>query len=371
MATKVLLLPFLQIKMGHHQTADALVEHLTAIDPSIECEIIDILDYSYGRRVEGLVSSTYLKWIHFLPVTYSWMYRKNCGGQLHNKRRYRLYEMIFLKAMQKLIREKKPDCILCTHALPSYLLERLKYNGLLAIPVINVYTDFFVNDVWGRDGIDYHFVPDAHVKAWLTSRSVQAEHIFVTGIPLHPQFTASRPERTKANSECTVLITGGNLGAGVMKSMCRTIGKAEGVRYIVLCGKNKALYRHLKKKNCPNIVPMPYIESRAEMNDLYNQADAILTKPGGVTISECLYKKVPIFVYHALPGQEEINLLRLLQQQLIIYVKDWAQAQVTMDKQIKLLWNNTVMERLTAQMNEYGRQISDLRSTLRHVLKLP
>lgn len=368
MAKKVLLLPFLQIKMGHHQAADALVEQLISIDPSIDCEIVDILDYSYGSRVEGLVSSAYLKWIHFLPVTYSWMYRKNCGGQLHNNRRYRLYEMIFMKAMQKLIREKQPDCILCTHALPSYLLDRLKSKGLLSIPVVNVYTDFFVNDVWGRDRIDYHFVPDAHVKDWLTSRSVQAEHIFVTGIPVHPQFTASRPEMKPTNSEFTVLITGGNLGAGVMKSMCRTIGKTEGVRYIVLCGKNNALYRHLKKKNCPRIVPMPYIESRAEMNDLYNQADAVLTKPGGVTISECLYKKVPIFVYHALPGQEEINLQHLLHQQLIVYVKDWAKE--TMDNQIKLLWNKTVMDRLTTQMYEYGRQMSDLRSTLCHVLKL-
>lgn len=366
MATKVLLLPFLQIKMGHHQAADALAEHLRSIDPSIECDIVDILDYTYGRRVEGLVSSTYLKWIHFLPMTYSWMYRKSCGRQLRSKRRYRLYEMIFMRGMQQLIRERQPDCILCTHALPSYLLDRLKRNGLLSIPVINVYTDFFINDVWGRDGIDYHFVPDAHIKEWLTNRSVPADHIFVTGIPVHPQFTASRPERKQADSEFTVLITGGNLGAGIMKSLCRAIGKAEGVRYIVLCGKNKALYRHLKKKNCPGIIPMPYIESRAGMNDLYNQADAVLTKPGGVTVSECLFKKMPILVYHALPGQEEINLLHLLDMQVIVYVKDWAKE--TMDKQIKLLRNKTVMDRLRAQMNAYHRELSDLKSTLRHVL---
>ncbi|GAC43319.1 UDP-N-acetylglucosamine:LPS N-acetylglucosamine transferase [Paenibacillus popilliae ATCC 14706] len=104
------------------------------------------------------------------------------------------------------------------------------------------------------------------------------------------------------------------------------------------------------------------------MNDLYNQADAVLAKPGGVTVSECLYKKVPILVYHALPGQEEINLLHLLHQQLIVYVKDWAKE--TMDKQIMLLWNDTVMDRMTVQMNEYGRKISDLRSTLCHILKL-
>jgi UDP-N-acetylglucosamine:LPS N-acetylglucosamine transferase len=37
-----------------------------------------------------------------------------------------------------------------------------------------------------------------------------------------------------------------------------------------------------------------------------------------VTISECLHKKVPIFIDRALPGQEEINLRYLLQQKLVV-----------------------------------------------------
>ena len=44
------------------------------------------------------------------------------------------------------------------------------------------------------------------------------------------------------------------------------------------------------------------------MNELYSMADAIITKPGGVTISEALKKGLPIFIHSALPGQEEINL---------------------------------------------------------------
>lgn len=50
------------------------------------------------------------------------------------------------------------------------------------------------------------------------------------------------------------------------------------------------------------------------MNQLYNKADAILTKPGGVTISEALQKKLPILVHTSLPGQEEINLDYLLEK---------------------------------------------------------
>ncbi|WVX84143.1 hypothetical protein R4Z09_14775 [Niallia oryzisoli] len=52
------------------------------------------------------------------------------------------------------------------------------------------------------------------------------------------------------------------------------------------------------------------------MNDLYNQIDTILTKPGGVTISESReshFKRKPTLIYDALPGQEEINLQHLIE----------------------------------------------------------
>jgi processive 1,2-diacylglycerol beta-glucosyltransferase len=43
------------------------------------------------------------------------------------------------------------------------------------------------------------------------------------------------------------------------------------------------------------------------MNDLYNEMDLVLTTPGGITISGRLRKQIPVFLFHALPGQEEIN----------------------------------------------------------------
>jgi processive 1,2-diacylglycerol beta-glucosyltransferase len=56
------------------------------------------------------------------------------------------------------------------------------------------------------------------------------------------------------------------------------------------------------------------------MNDLYDQIDAILTKPGGVTISESLFKRKPIMIYDALPGQEEINLKQLKDLSLVFHL---------------------------------------------------
>lgn len=37
-------------------------------------------------------------------------------------------------------------------------------TGVIDIPVVNVYTDFFINDIWGKRGIDYHLVSDVSMK---------------------------------------------------------------------------------------------------------------------------------------------------------------------------------------------------------------
>ncbi|MDQ7862230.1 hypothetical protein RCO48_18150 [Peribacillus frigoritolerans] len=65
--------------------------------------------------------------------------------------------------------------------------------------------------------------------------------------------------------------------------------------YLVLCGNNNKLYEEINTWNLPHIKPLPYISSRSEMNKLYEEVDAIVTKPGGVTISESLRKKASDF----------------------------------------------------------------------------
>lgn len=184
---KVLFMPFLQISSGHHQVAKSVEDWLHFIEPSIECETVDILSYAYGKG-ETFVSQIYLKWISSFPHVYSWLYRKN-AIENKKKKRFRRYEILFQSAMLKLINEEKPDCIICTHALPSYILSCLKQKGMLSIPIINVYTDFFINTIWGTKMVNFHLVPHADFKEKLVQEDCVEENIFVTGIPVHPAFT--------------------------------------------------------------------------------------------------------------------------------------------------------------------------------------
>lgn len=324
MKKSILFLPFLQIPSGHHHAANALIEGIQQINPTIHCEKVDILTYSYGK-MEAIVSKVYLNWIHAFPQIYNKIYQFSVYRRIEDNKRYRIYEWLFLPFMKKLIEEKQPDLIICTHSLPAYMLNLLKTNNELKIPVINVYTDYFIHSFWGVEHIDYHFVSSIAMKEFLIKKGIQKERIFITGIPINPKI--SKQIRNKGHlkkSKYSILVSGGNLGIGAIECLFNTISDTkyeQQLQFYVLCGKNLKLYKKLKKLNSDYLIPFTYIACREQMNQLYNQMDAIITKPGGVTISESLFKRIPIFVVYALPGQEEINLMQLKDLGLVFHIE--------------------------------------------------
>ena len=44
------------------------------------------------------------------------------------------------------------------------------------------------------------------------------------------------------------------------------------------------------------------------MDELMSVADVMVTKPGGLSISEALVKKLPMIFFSAIPGQEANNI---------------------------------------------------------------
>ncbi|PEY37525.1 UDP-glucuronosyltransferase [Bacillus cereus] len=354
----ILFLPFLQIPSGHHQVAHALMEGIQKDQINIKCDQVDILSYSYGR-IEALVSNVYLKWIKVFPDFYNWIYQNSVYKNVEENKRYRLYELLFVPFMRRLIRDKQPDLIICTHALPSYILNYLKEKDELKTPVINVYTDYFIHSCWGIKNIDFHFVPSHHMKEFLKKKGVNNEQIFITGIPIHNKIKKQKEYiMNTASSAWSVLITGGSLGVGAIEDLIHKIGMETKIHFYVLCGKNANLYQKLQQLQRDNITPLKYITSREKMNKLYDQIDAIVTKPGGVTISESLFKRKPIFIYHVLPGQEEINLQQLKKLGVIFHLNKWGDERGKLDEQLNSFFQNeNQLQRYQKRITEYHRQL--------------
>ncbi|NTW72446.1 MAG: galactosyldiacylglycerol synthase [Eubacteriaceae bacterium] len=313
---KFLFLPILQIPMGHHTVADAMIRSLEQRVWDIECKKVDFFSY-VDKSLEKAIRLTYLSWINHSPHTYGWIYLKSMHTAKTTKQ-FNFLEYKFLQKMNNFLKEENPDFIVCTSSIPSFIIDRLRHSGVDTPPVINVYTDFWVNKLWGGSEVDYHFVPDQNFKDELIAQNaIDASKILITGIPVDECFTPKTVSEVAPPYH--ILISGGSSGLGDIKKLINTlrIDNEKSYQYSLLCGKNQKLYDSILALETPNIRPLSYISSREAMNALYNEADAIITKPGGVTISEALHKRLPIFVFSSLPGQEEINKEYLLKRELI------------------------------------------------------
>ncbi|WP_066258835.1 MGDG synthase family glycosyltransferase [Neobacillus drentensis] len=311
---KILFLPLLQMQSGHHQVAEALMDLLKNHTNDLSLKKIDLLSYT-NKSLEKVITNGYLNWIRYAPETYNFAYKSFFYVPPTKKHSFKWYEPLFLKKMEQLIAEEQPDLLVCTHGFPSYLLSKLKMKGKCDLPIINVYTDFFINSVWGREGIDLHLLPSQEVKAKL-SRKLPNQQLIVTGIPVHQEMTKT-VTRKKHTNRLKILLSGGNSGLGGILKLAEELKLSTSLDFLILCGNNKKLYDEIHSWGLDHIKPLTYLSSRSEMNQLYEEVDAIISKPGGVTISEAIQKRLPIFVHSALPGQEKINLRYLKSQKLV------------------------------------------------------
>jgi processive 1,2-diacylglycerol beta-glucosyltransferase len=313
---KILFLPLLQMQSGHHQVAEALMDLLKNHTDDLTFKKIDLLSYT-NKSLEKVITNGYLNWIRYAPETYNLAYKSFFYVPPTKKHSFKWYQPLFLKKMEQLLAEEKPDLLVCTHGFPSYLLSKLKMKGKCDIPIINVYTDFFINSVWGREGIDLHFLPSQEIKRKL-GRKDQAtnQQMMVTGIPVHEGITKTL-HRKQDNERPKILLSGGNSGLGGILKLAEELKLSSNLDFLVLCGNNKKLYDEIHSWDLDHIKPLTYLSSRSEMNLLYEEVDAIISKPGGVTISEAIRKRLPIFVHSALPGQEKINLQYLKRKELV------------------------------------------------------
>ncbi|MGP4080797.1 MGDG synthase family glycosyltransferase [Pseudalkalibacillus sp. R45] len=347
---KILFLPLFQMPSGHHRAADALIDSIQNSDEKIICKKIDFLSY-WNEPLEKTIGNMYLKWISSLPKTYHWVYKRFMYEPKDQQTSLSIdyVNMLgFEEKMLELLKEEKPDLIVCTHCFPSAIVSRLKRKHRTSIPTVNVYTDFFVNGIWGKEDIDLHLVNDESMKRVLMEQyDVREDQISITGIPTSDDIV-SYSERHPSDKK-HILVAGGSSGVGNILPMLKSVRGNARYQYTVLCGKNDKLFRELKSWNLAHIQPVGYIDSREEMNRLYERADAIITKPGGITISEALKKRLIIFVHSALPGQEQYNLKGLEEKRLIIPLGD----QQSEHEIALILENEWRRKQIFSRMDEY------------------
>lgn len=232
----------------------------------------------------------------------------NCG--VKHKLLYNVAKGIGRKQLADEIKDYQPDVIVETY--PHIIKDT--YHALR----VCVITDYnFANIYLAETANTIYCVASPLIKELMIAKfNVMPEQIFVTGIPVRPEFD----QTNLARSAKKILITLGARGQISKKDIDIMINSClkNNLEVKVVCGKNETMYQYLKDRN--DIIVYGYVD---DMYNIYKDVDLVITKSGGISISECICSEKPMIINisQSLAAQESKNQEYINQAQIGICAK--------------------------------------------------
>lgn len=314
---------------GHVRAAQALAATAALRAPPCSALHIDAMAH-VAAGFRKVYTDWYIQLVNRAPEVWSYLHQK-ADSTPHSATSQRLRRGIERVSAGRLLREiqrARPQAIVCTHFLPAELLMREQARGRIDCPVWLQVTDYDLHNMWIVPGLAGYLAATEEVAFRMRARGLPADRIHVTGIPVMPAF--SHPDAPElARDACVarlgldparrvVLMASGGAGVGDLPSMVERVLALEGpgsdFQVIAVAGRNAAAHDALvalAQRSPGRLVALGFTH---EMEKLMAAADLVVTKPGGLTISECLALGKPMLLVSPIPGQEEHNAGFLLEE---------------------------------------------------------
>ncbi len=339
---------------GHVRAAQAIVAHANADFGLLDVRHVDMMTLVPGW-FRKIYSDLYMKLASGLPEAWGWLYRKTDrehGGSLPQRAR-RLLQRLCARRLFRLVADFAPDAIVCTHFLPAEVLGTAVTKHEIDVPVWVQVTDFDLHQMWVHEGISGYFVANEELAWRLQALGVPTGRVIVSGIPVMPGFV-HRPDRSSAAarfsldaSKTTVLMMGGGSGLGMDATLVRRLLELQpNMQLIVMAGRNRALLATLTAMVEEFPSQLRAIGYTDEVPALMACADLAITKPGGLSTSECLVAGLPMLLVNPIPGQEERNAAWLMQEGVALRADDPVTLQFRLSR---LLQDRASLERMRAR----------------------
>jgi processive 1,2-diacylglycerol beta-glucosyltransferase len=306
---------------GHVRAADAIRAAASLPASKVRVTHLDLLTL-VSKDFRKLYAEQYIKLVEKLPQLWSLLYSKSDRPSRDSMlgKLKRAAERLNTRKLDGEIARLAPDAILCTHFLPAELVSRQKARQKPMPPLWVQVTDFDVHALWVHPHVDGYCVASDEVAFRLADRGVPHGRIAITGIPVMPQFTGPLERATCAGElgidagKFTVLMMAGGAGVGALDELAaRVLELPEDLQIVALAGRNADLLKRLAalaKQHPGKLFPLGFTTT---VERVMTACDLVVTKPGGLSVSECLAKAKPMLLVSPIPGQEERNADYLLE----------------------------------------------------------
>ncbi|WP_027416613.1 MGDG synthase family glycosyltransferase [Aneurinibacillus terranovensis] len=244
---------------------------------------------------------------------YGWFYNvtKNMN---HNTFLSRLFNSFGISKLRDIIRQEKPDLVINT--FPMLAMPELCRIDEISIPVYTVVTDFTLHNRWIHPEITMHYVPTIDLKKTMMREGIDPKRIKVSGIPLREEFHSLAYMFNSFHlldiyrlcpSKKTILIMADFHNRKTVKKICSDILSAGDYQILLVCGKNQRLKEEMGAFFDEQQLPIRVLGFVSDLHTLMGMASCIITKAGGVTLSEALALGVPPVIFSPVAGQEMEN----------------------------------------------------------------
>lgn len=317
---------------GHNSTAKAIAEQFEK--QGVDCEIADCLSY-ISERVSDFIS-----WGH------SYVYRKlprlfGIGYRFEEKHPPRFIYNRCAKGAQGLYQKLQEgfDCVVCVHSFAGLMTAEVRARYGLAVPVYFVATDYTCSPGVAESQADLYFIPHEDLQEEFVNAGISADRLCPSGIPVMDVFhqplgrEVARRALGLPQDQKLILLGGGSMGAGNLEKEAKRLldRLPDDTSLCVLCGNNRKVYDALTRETHARIYAIPFTDDVASY---MSAVDLYITKPGGLTSTEAIAKRLPVVFINAVPGCETRNFNFLIERGVACGAKKWKQARELVRKTI-------------------------------------
>jgi len=178
---------------GHVRAAEAVEAAIRRTGANVTVENYDVLTLM-SPAFRKVYRDGYFEMVKRAPRLLGWLYEAT-DKPFHQDRFRQKLEQAGAARLLKKIREFNPDVAICTHFLPTAMLNRERRKRGREARIFTVVTDFEVHGMWLAAPSDRYFVATNEAEAHLQSLGIAAADITVSGIPTHPAFVEEKDRR--------------------------------------------------------------------------------------------------------------------------------------------------------------------------------
>jgi len=297
-----------------HRSAAIAIKKAFEEKQNVECEvsIVNPLDNEKAPFFLRESQSEYDKWVRNVPELYKFGYEIS-DAAIPVSILETILSVTLFEVIRETLEENQPDIVVNTY--PLYQAPFIAVRSLLKmdIPMATIITDLAtVHNIWFHEDVDLTIVPTRKVKEDAIKAGLSSDKIAEIGIPVNPKIFLIKGDKQKYredlgwNQDQTTILAVGSKRVEHFKEYLHVLNHTGfNFQLVIVTGKDKKLFEELDKIEWH--IPVFLYEFVENMPELMKASDLLLSKAGGLIVTEALASGLPIIIVDAIPGQETGN----------------------------------------------------------------